>query len=181
MAEDGSSSGTFGITKLNGENYQIWSFKIKLLLDREEILETTQNDPPTEASALAECTKKDRRAKQLIGLLIEDNQTKKLAKQTTAKGMWTTLQEYYGKANQANRLILFKKLCRMQLEEDGNMESHLDNMQDKIDRLTDYGHDFTDTMITAFMMGGLPNSYDSLVNALEARADADLTPILVKK
>lgn len=180
MADASSSSGTFGITKLNGDNYATWRYKMNLLLDKEEVLDNIEKDPPTEASALVEWNKKERRAKQLIGLLVEDNQIKRFRGKTTAKAMWGALDEHYGKANHANRLILFKELSRMTLAEGGNMEEHLDKLQDKMDRLDDYGHNFDDLMTVSFIMGSLPESYDALTNALEGRIDTDLTPTLLK-
>lgn len=61
----------FAIEKLNGENYQVWSYKIELLLIKDDLWDVIKNNAPS--PVIASWSKKDDQARATIGLLIEDN------------------------------------------------------------------------------------------------------------
>lgn len=60
------------IKKLNGENYQIWKYKLELLLMKEDLWDTISCDKPDNAPA--SWISKDGKARATIGLLVEDSQ-----------------------------------------------------------------------------------------------------------
>lgn len=59
------------ITKLNNDNYQVWKFKVELLLIKEDLWNIVSQEPPAEEDAA--WTRKDGQARATIGLLVEDN------------------------------------------------------------------------------------------------------------
>lgn len=60
------------ITKLNNENYQVWKYKVELLLVKEDLWNVVSEEPPAEPDAAWK--RKDGQARATIGLLVEDNQ-----------------------------------------------------------------------------------------------------------
>ena len=62
----------FGIQKLNGKNYPIWSEKAELILIKEKVWEVVRDELLTPADAV--WTEEDSQARATIGLLIEYNQ-----------------------------------------------------------------------------------------------------------
>ena len=166
------------ITKLNNQNYQTWKFKVELLLTKEDLWDTISKDPPeplTDAWRSKDC-----KARATIGLLLEDNQLHHVRKESTAKSTWTALQKYHEKSTLSNKVSLLKKLCGLKLTDCGNMESHLAQMEDLIDQLSSLGETLAEHLTVALFLSSLPDSYGTLITALETRNEADLTTELVK-
>lgn len=123
--------------------------------------------------------KADRQARATIGLLIEDDQLRHIRDTSSAREAWTALQNYYQKASLTNQVFLFKKICRMKLSENGDMESHLNAMLNSVDQLAALGEALKDKMIIALLLCSLPESYNTLITALETRSEDELTIELV--
>jgi len=68
----------------------------------------------------------------------------------------------------------------MKLAENGNMEEHIINMLIIKDKLEAIGENIKEELFIAMILGSLPDSYNSLMNALESRPEEDLTLSLVK-
>lgn len=166
------------IAKLNNNNYQTWKFKVELLLTKEELWNVVSDEPPDPVTQ--QWRSKDQKAKANIGLLLEDNQLHLVRKQTTAKGMWTALQSYHQKSTLSNKVNLLKKLCNLKLAEDGDMENHLSEMENLIDQLSSLGEPLAEHLSVALFLSSLPDSYGTLITALETRPEDDLTIELVK-
>lgn len=60
------------------------------------------------------------------------------------------------------------------------MEDHINNMLDLVNKLAALGEQLMDHLIVAMMLSSLPDSYNTLISALESRAEEDLTLDLVK-
>ncbi|KXJ74672.1 hypothetical protein RP20_CCG013146 [Aedes albopictus] len=60
------------------------------------------------------------------------------------------------------------------------MEKHLVDLDDLFERLENVGQKLDDSLKVAMVLRSLPDSFDSLVMALESRPDADITLDLVK-
>lgn len=69
----------------------------------------------------------------------------------------------------------------MQLKSGQDMESHISEMLDTVDRLNGLGESLANHLQVAFLLGSLPDEYNSIITALEVRSDADLTLELVKE
>ena len=163
------------IAKLNNQNYQTWKFKVELLLTKEDLWDTISSDPPdplTDAWRSKDC-----KARATIGLLLEDNQLHHVRKESTAKSTWTALQRYHEKSTLSNKVSLLKKLCGLKLTDCGNMESHLAQMEDLIDQLSSLGETLAEHLTVALFLSSLPDSYGTLITALETRDEADLTTV----
>jgi hypothetical protein len=60
------------------------------------------------------------------------------------------------------------------------MEDHLAHMEDLIDQLSSLGETLAEQLTVALFLSSLPESYSTLITALETRPEADLTVHLVK-
>lgn len=169
---------TVKFNKLNGSNYQVWKFRMEMLLIKEDIWSVISTAAPSPVTDV--WTTKDQRARATIGLLVEDNQLIHIRSQTTAAGVWKALKDYHEKSTLCTKVFLLKRLCRSQLSESGNMEEHLDAMLDVVNRLSGLGEDLKENLVVALLLCSLPESYETLIMALETRPDADLTLELVK-
>lgn len=168
----------FSITKLNNINFQVWKCKVELLLIKEDLWHTISAVKPEIPDAV--WLKADRQARATIGLLVEDDQLRHVRDTSSAKEAWTALQSYHQKASLTNQVFLFKKICSMKLSENGDMESHLNAMLNSVDQLAALGEALKDKMIIALLLCSLPESYNTLITALETRSEDELTIELVK-
>lgn len=121
--------------------------------------------------------KADAKARATIGLGMEDNQTSLIRSCTCAKDAWKSLKDYHDKGSE---VYLLKKLTRLELSEDGDMEQHLQSFTDLVQRIADVGDEVLPKLQVALLLCSLPDSYDSLATILEQRPRNELTIDLVK-
>lgn len=168
----------FSITKLNNTNFQIWKCKVELLLIKEDLWHTISSDRL--AAPDEKWLKADRQARATVGLLVEDDQLRHIRDTSSAKEAWTALQSYHQKASLTNQVFLFKKICSMKLSENSDMESHLSAMLNSVDQLAALGETLKEKMIIALLLCSLPESYNTLITALETKSENEITIELVK-
>ena len=165
-------------TKLNGTNYQIWKFKMEMLLIDKEVWETISKERPTQPNE--EWLKKDGKARALIGLMVEDNQLCHIRKEESAAGAWKALKNHHEKSTLTNKIFLLKRLCRMQMPTNGNMEEHINFLLDLVGQLEALGEKLAEHLVVALLLCSLPDNYNPLITALESRDEKDLTLEMVK-
>lgn len=69
-----------------------------------------------------------------------------------------------------------RSICAMKLEEGGDAKAHTNRMQDLFTKLNDIGEAQLSTLWSKiFLLSSLPESYNTLVSALGARNEADIT------
>src|SRR6218665_1289828 len=111
MAE--SSDTRYMVAKLNNSNYQIWKFKIKMLLIREDTCTVVQGVTPD--AVPDDWQRKDEKAQCTISLTVEDNKLIHICNCTSAKEMWKQLQKVHERFNLSSKMYLRKKLYKMRL------------------------------------------------------------------
>ena len=88
-----SGSRFLKIEKLNGENYQFWSYQIEILLIKDKLWEVIKKDAPVPMTT--EWQDKDDQARATIGLSVEINQLVHIRNCTSAKEAWRALKSYH--------------------------------------------------------------------------------------
>lgn len=169
----------FPFPKLNNHNFQTWKFKMEMMLVRDELWYVIGEERPVAdaGAALAQWIKDDRKARATICLCLDDGQLSLVRGADTAKGVWTALKKYHDKASD---VYLLKKLTKLELTDDGNMEEHLQVFTDLVQRIADVGDELPAKLQVAMLLCSLPDSFDPLTTALEQRPPEELTLDLVK-
>jgi len=103
-----------------------------------------------------------------------------IEKATTAMDTWSALKAYHEKATVSKRVLLLKKMCRMELGEGGNLDKHIMEIEELFDQLGDAGQDPDEPFKVAMILAGLSDSYNSFIQALESRPEDELTLDFVK-
>ena len=165
------------VTKLNNANYAIWKMKMELILIKEDLWEVIEG-PAKKDNPL--WVKRDGQAKACIGLMVEDDQLYHLKEADTAKKCWDNLKNHYEKPSLSTRVFVMKTICKMQLQEDEKMESHINDMMRYIEQLNIMGDPLSESWSVAMLLRSLPDSYDPLIVALEAREGSALGITFVK-
>ncbi len=55
------------------------------------------------------------------------------------------------------------------------MESHVNEMNDLVEQLTNLGEELKENLVVAMLLRSLPDSYDTLINVLENKPEEELT------
>lgn len=174
-----ADSTKFSVTKLNDSNYFNWAFKMELLLIKEDLWSVVEQEKPDSPGTA--WLKKDQEARIIIGLSVEDPQLCLIRKSKSAKESWDAIKEHYMKDTLSNQVRLIRRICSTKLEEGGNMDKHIKKMNEYFQQLQAMGEEtLTEKWSVAFLLSSLPESYDSIVTALESRPQKELTLNLVE-
>jgi len=173
-----AESKIIAITKLDNTNYQTWKFKVRMLLIREgtwKCIDEVRPDEPDD-----EWVSKDEKAQTTLSLSVSDDQIVHICKCESAREMWEELQKVHERANLSNKLYLMRKLYQTKLSRSHDMNDYIRSALEMVERLRGIGEDIPDFHVAALLLSGLPESYENLVTALDARPDDELTLEYVK-
>lgn len=148
------------------------------LLEKEDLWEVISVAKPEPVTA--EWTNRDRKARANIGLFLDESQFKLVKNAESARGMWNALQQHHEKATMSTVVHYLNQLCSANMAENGNMEEHLNSMEDLFDKLIAAGQNLDESLQIAMIFRSVPPSYRSLVQSLQCRPDEDWTVVLVK-
>ena len=115
--------------------------------------------------------KRERKALATICLSLGDEQLSLVRTATTAKEAWSKLESHFEVKSLANELFLRKKYFTMSMGVDDSMSKHINKMKELVSQLEAVGASITEDDQVATLLCSLPESYTSLITALESRAD----------
>ena len=165
----------WSIDKLDGSNWMTWKFQMRHLLlakglwghvDGSETLAEDAN-----AATRAEFRKKSQKAFSTIVMAICTPQLYLVMSCDDPKDAWDKLRGHFECKTLANKLFLKKQYFRTEMKEGMSMEAHLKHMKEITDRLAAIGAPISEEDQVVTLLGSLPQSYSTLVTALEARVD----------
>ena len=145
-----------------------------MLLSKDDLWEVISEQQPEDESSVS-WNKRDRQAKATISLLVEDDQLIHIRKEDTARRMWQALQKVHEHSNLTSKLYLLRKIHQMRFQQGQNMQMHITTMLETVKRLCGLGEDMKDNYVASMLLCSLPESYRTLITALEARSESDLS------
>ncbi len=173
MAEENKSM----IKKLNGENYFNWRYKMQMMFKGKGLWKVIKDDAPEPLND--DWTEKDEKAHSKIALNIEDNQIQHIRTCKSAKEAWEKLKDFHEKDTPNSRVAILKKLMTKKLEENEDAVAHVNEMNELFQKLLALGDEFKpEFILSATLIGSLPESYSALAAILESRNE-ELTSSLV--
>lgn len=166
---------SWNVDKLTSQNYPTWKFKLKHLLIAKELFGyvdgsvTLAND--ADAPVKAEFEKKTSKALAHVVLAVSDNLLYLITECETPKAAWDKLKAHFERDTLANKLFLKKKYFRTVMNEGSSVEDHLRHMKAITDKLAAINAAISEEDQVVTLLGSLPESYGTVVTALEARGD----------
>ena len=100
------SSSRVEIDKFNGQNFELWKFKMEdLLVDKEQWAEV---DPGTKPITIPtkDWEKLDRKARRMIFLCLSNSILLNVSREDSAKKLWEKLENLYQSKSLVNKLFL---------------------------------------------------------------------------
>lgn len=168
----------YTIAKLNGYNYFLWRYKIEMLLKDKGIWYIIRDPAPSPVTD--KWTTDNDKAQSSIVFHIEDNQIQHVRNATSAQAAWTALKDIHEKDSPSNRVHILRKIMSKKCNEGENIEAFVNNLNELFQQLMALGDEIKpEFFLSATLLAALPESYDSLITALESRTEAALTSSLV--
>lgn len=178
---DSKRESTHGILQFRGENFENWSFRVLLYLDSLNLLEAINNVQPAEPDLVESFVVKDKKAKATLISLIADEYLECVRDKSSAKEMWSALQETFAKKSITSQTLLRKQLALLRMKAGDDLRKHLLIFDEIIRKLKTSGAQLTENDIVAQLFVTLPDSFDPVVAALENMKETDLTIEIVKQ
>jgi hypothetical protein len=183
---------TIRIQKLNSDNWHSWKFKMQMVLEEKdlwELVDGTQMQPESEGDLdslsrdklveyqqqLQSWEKKDRKARATIILGVEDSQLGHVKGAETAEDAWKKLCGVYENRGLANRLFLRRKFFTATWEHGESMLQMVNRIKDMAEQLAAIGAPVSEEDTVMTILSALPETYSTVVIALESRNMSDLT------
>lgn len=120
----------------------------------------------------AKWIKKDNKARAMIGLSVEDDQLGYIRNEKTTLDVWNALKKH----TLSNKVHLIRSICNLKLEENGDVQKHINQLTELFQKLRDINEkELSESWNVAMLLSSLPSQYDTLITALEAREEKDMT------
>src|SRR5277367_2465981 len=193
-------SKSYSIEKLNESNYRSWSQVIESHLDDQDLWEVvqgkeTQPKPPltpttsapqssdqaaTDAASAMEgyetkleaWTKKAKKARKMIISTISPSVMTYVEGTRDPAEMWTILEGRYKPKTRVTLRQLQRQFNTIRMtEDDGNMEKHLQKIEQLKRQIEEQGEQISDSSYVSVLLNCAPARYDVQVSILEAQDD----------
>lgn len=160
------SGSTFGIGKLNNNNYQTWKFKVERLLKRDGTWRAVSTVCLTSGlESIISWNVCNDKALGTICVLVEDAQITYIRDPTTANQAWEALKNYHEKASGINKFTLIVELLQLKYHDENDLEEYVMKAQSLIDNLTSLGNKSAKEFVPWILMHSMPSSYHTLILA----------------
>lgn len=167
----------YGINQFEGKNFDNWKFRIKTVLDQNDVLECITKPPPEDDT---EFTKKDKKCKSIIISCIADSYLEIVKEKECSYEIWQALTKQFERKSIASQLYLRRKLLSMKLSEQESLSNHFKRFDENIRELKNVGANLEETDVVCQLLLTLPKSYDNITTALETVESSKLTLDYVK-
>eukprot|EP00253_Pinus_taeda_P020335 PITA_20335 len=158
-------------TKLDGENYVNWKFKIITVLEAYNLWPIVKGDEtkPRPPTATQDWEKREMKARVLLRMSVKDNIIPHVRDCETSKATWDTLKGLYETTN-ANRILFLKtKLLSIKMDANESISNFVSRIKDFSDKLGDIGEKVSSTDLVTVALKGLVPDYKVFISALSAR------------
>lgn len=144
-------------------------------LFKEDLWQVIIEEAPTSVRDLREWNRKDGKARATIGLAVEKEQLVHIRDKSTAIDSWNALKEAHEKCTLTNRVSLYKRIALHKMKDKTKIEDHINELVSLFQKLSDLGGEASEQWKIGMLFASLPNTYSTLITALEARNGSELT------
>lgn len=164
---------TYRIDPLTKTNYDTWCVQAQAILIKNELWEYVCGTIKIPAGANAELTanfeRKDMLARSELMLLISPLQLKQVSSCITSKQVWDKLKSIHQSSGPARKATLLKQLVLKKMSEKDDVQDHLNNFMDVVDKLATMGVDIHPELLSIMMLYSLSQNYENFRVAIESR------------
>ena len=173
------------IVPLTGPNYATWKVQCTMALKKEGVWSIVNGAeaPPAddaEAKVLERYAARRDRALATIVLSVDPSLLYLLGNPDDPVAVWRKLEEQFQKS-WVNRLNLRRKLHSLRLKDGQSVQEHVKTMLETFNELSIVGDAITDEDRVVYLLASLPESFNTLVTALESNTDVPAMEIVIER
>ncbi|KAJ0797294.1 putative RNA-directed DNA polymerase [Helianthus annuus] len=161
---------TSRIVNLNGSNYHVWKGKMEDLLYVKDYYMPVFNTDKLGDKTDEEWNILHRKVCGYIRQWVDDNVLNHISGETHARTLWNKLEELYARKTGNNKLFLIKQLINLKYNDGTPVSDHLNVFQGIINQLAGMGIKFEDEVQGLWLLGTLPDSWETFRTSLSNSA-----------
>ena len=172
---ESDSSSAMKIEKLSESNFYSWRQKIQHILALKDLDDLIDDDPSARPSVetssienINAWTRRDKKAKAIIGLSLSDDLLNHVREVKTAKDMWEVIQNVFERHTLLNKLSARRRFYTAVMEEEESVLQFSNRITQLASILCGMGVEIDDSEKAMALLNGLPEQFDTLISALDA-------------
>ncbi|UYV79406.1 hypothetical protein LAZ67_17002496, partial [Cordylochernes scorpioides] len=167
------------IQKFNGDNFHLWKFQMKIILEAKDLLSITDGSevkPEIEDIAkFSEWKKKDAKSKMLITTALEFKYLQQIVNCQTSAEMWKKLSTIYELKSETNKYLLQQRFFEYKMNPNDNIASHISKVEIQAQQLKDLGEPVSDVALITKIICSLPDKYKNFITAWDSVSSKEKT------
>ncbi|KAK3880875.1 hypothetical protein Pcinc_014673 [Petrolisthes cinctipes] len=136
---------------------------------------------PTDTNKYSNYVLKKNKALAIVVLSVDPKLLYLLGEPEDPKEVWNKLADQFQKKTWSNKLQLRRRLYALRLKEGGSVQEHIKTMTEIFNELSIIGDQMNEEDRVVHLLASLPESYDMLVNALEANSEIPKMEFVTEK
>ncbi|UYV60351.1 hypothetical protein LAZ67_1000907 [Cordylochernes scorpioides] len=167
------------IQKFNGDNFHLWKFQMKIILEAKDLLGITDGSevkPEIEDIAkFSEWKKKDAKSKMLITTALEFKYLQQIVNCQTSAEMWKKLSTIYELKSETNKYLLQQRFFEYKMNPNDNIASHISKVETQAQQMKDLGEPISDVALITKIICSLPDKYKNFITAWDSVSSEEKT------
>lgn len=155
------------VKQFDGTGYSNWEFRVKLLLEQNEVLDVLEMDPPRDPNRMGDFKKKDIKARNIIVQCLSDNILESVKNKNYAKAIMDELKETYTKRGIANLVLLQNKMRNMKFQGKQPLSQFLIDFEKIILEIKNAGGALKESEVIVQLLSAMPESFHGVVTAID--------------
>lgn len=169
----------YGISPFKGDDFPDWSFRVKLVLEEQNLWDIVSVAPP--APLPEDFNANDVKARRIIVECIDNSVLEYVKDKVNANAMWQCLKSIYDWSSYTKRVISFKKLIRLEYNLSENLQSFFRKFDVVCREYKSAGGTLADTKLVVIMLSCLPYDFNGVVTAISTLEEAQFTADRVRR
>jgi len=166
------------IDKLTETNFHEWCQRIKMVLalrDLDDMLDEDGKPTDAEDRELALWKRRDARASPIIGLTLGSEQLEHVSGCKTTEKMWSMLQGVFQRKSLMNKMKARREFYTVEMTVGEGMLGYINRVRNFSENLEAMGGEVTEMDVAMSVVNGLTSKYESLLVALDAKGEDELS------
>ncbi|CAB0020915.1 unnamed protein product [Nesidiocoris tenuis] len=161
--------------QLTSTNFSNWLFRVRALLDKEDVLDTVDlslGSKEMTADEKQQCASRDRKAKHIIISCVSDRHLEYLKGSRTAREMIMALKKVFERKSTFSKLHVMRKLLKTKCEPSSDLQDHFIKMDGLLNELEAVGGSkLEDSDKACYLLLSMPDKYDTVITAIETMSE----------
>lgn len=168
---------------LKGPNFATWKVQCTMALKKDGLWGIVSGREETpEGARERECfAGRQDKALATIVLSVDPSLLYLIGDPVDPVAVWKKLEDQFQKKSWVNRLNLRRKLHSLRLKDDESVQGHVKSMLEIFNELLIVGDTITDEDRVVYLLASLPESFDTLVTALESNPTVPEMEIVIER